>query len=362
MSRKHINALLVLAVIVPLLSATCILVVFVMVLPNSSSGGPFDTGTDDDLGAHSDKNPNHHGQVSTPSNQNNSHLLFILGIVFASGLFVFLIVIVVVVCVWARKAQGYVIGGSSGVVTGKDDCHLTKHSHHKHIFSNKIQEESHSIKWLNEDRKNNSTLVASIPNPPVTTVPVTAQFPGKNISEGGINSDPYQIINGAGDQVNIEVARPQNYGTLSRTHLLSSVDEDGYHFDSLGIDNNAINKEDFCPSFDEVAAPIEKPSDDLEVYDRESGESSPKPSSFKDSYFAEGESATQDKPLEKQLSKQDSFQGLPPFKSFDKYLTLVRLDSTTSLESYSLEDIKKSWRSIEEEDEREKTVVTEKEN
>lgn len=368
MSKKHINAILVLGVIIPLLLSTCILVIFVMVIPNSSISGVSSSNS----GGNSDKHP---GQVSSGESETKSHLLFILGIVFACGLFVFLIVIVTVVCIWARQARGYKLSEHNLVPapSSKDpDCHLTRHTLKKDLLPYEIQSSNgHTSKYLNgKEEKRHSTFVASVPSsPPVTTIPVTAQYPGKNISEGGINTDPYQIVEGSigecksSSSSSRQVSPTQNnYGTLSRTHLLSSFDEDGYHFDSLGIDNPAVSKEDFCPSFDEVPSP--EPGK-LSASSPISGSCSPDPLDSA-SVFSEGDSDTQDKSdgnrtLEKQLSKQDSFQGLPPFKSFDKYLTIVRLDSTTSLDSNTFEDTKRTWDSIEEEDEREEAIVLEEE-
>ncbi|KAK3856546.1 hypothetical protein Pcinc_037139 [Petrolisthes cinctipes] len=367
MSKKHINAILILGVIVPLLLSTCILIVFVMVIPNSSLSGV--SSSDSSVG--SDKHP---GQVSSQQSETKSHLLFTLGIVFACGLFVFLIIIVTVVCIWVRQAQGYKLSEHfTAPPPGKDpECHLTRHTLNKDSLPYDIQDNSRASIYLNgKEEKRHSSFVASIPShPPITTVPVTAQYPGKNISEGGINTDPYQIVQGSRYERNSnssQVSHTQNYGTLSRTHLLSSCDEDGYHFDNLGIDNAAVSKEDFCPSFDEVPSPVVGELTDglLSASNQVSGASSPDPLDS-GSVFTEGDSDTQDKSdnnkvLEKQLSKQDSFQGLPPFKSFDKYLTIVRLDSTTSLDSNTFEDTKKTWSSIEEEDEREETNVIEEE-
>lgn len=371
MSKKHINAILVLGVIIPLLLSTCILVIFVMVIPNSSISGVSSSKS----GGHSDKHP---AQVSSGESETKSHLLFTLGIVFACGLFIFLIVIVTVVCIWARQARGYKLSEDSilPAPNSKDlDCHLTRHTLKKDLLPYEIQgSNSHTSKYLNgKEEKRHSTFVTSIPSsPPVTTVPVTAQYPGKNISEGGINTDPYQIVQGSSGEWNSssstrQVSPAQNYGTLSRTHLLSSFDEDGYHFDSLGIVNPAVSKEDFCPSFDEVPSPVagKLSGGSLHASSPISGSCSPDPLDS-GCVFTEGDSDTQDKAdgnktLEKQLSKQDSFQGLPPFKSFDKYLTIVRLDSTTSLDSTTIEDTKTTWKSIEEEDEGEETIVLEEE-
>lgn len=288
-------------------------------------------------------------QVVISSDDRSRGVLFVLGIIFAGGLFVFLLVIITVVCVWARQARGYAIGQNplydgSVEVAGNEEIQLKDHSNGG-ISSIKLSDSK------KEEKSHNSSLV-NISSPPLKTVVVAGQVKGDNSEYKSGPPDEVLCSQSPGD---IKPTHPQNYGTLSRTRLLSSVDEDGYHIDNLGFDLDGDNSNcDFLPtsSSPETSLLDENTRNLLEKLEEElqkpSGDSitTPPASSKTDSTPGSRESS-----LQRQLTKEDSFQGLPPLNSFDNYLTLVRLDSTTSLSSISLEEAKKQWLSIEEEEE-----------
>lgn len=327
-----------------------------MVLPNSNKRlfnvDNVDSGTTFQL--MSDNKTGHEEQVLTTSSTPSNSVLFILGLIFTFGLFVFLIVIVVAVCIWARQAHGYIFGGepdyrNSTSVARNDECQLTCHNNHENkLFAKRLQKDL-IRNTPKEDTVEHSTLV-TLPSPPVKTVVLSAQVSCTDSREGTLNAEPYHIIDECDVPESIQAAQPQNYGTLSRTHLLSSVDEDGYHFDNLGFECNQDTSADFFPSFDQTESLDTSVLDsstqaDLNKLEKELAESLAESLSTPLSPGFETESFNQKNSQKRQLSKQDSFQGLPPFKSFDKYLTLVSLDSTISLE-----ETKKQWESIEEED------------
>ncbi|KAG7165631.1 hypothetical protein Hamer_G013135 [Homarus americanus] len=313
-----------------------------------------------------DKKKEDREQVVPSSVKTSNSVLLILGLIIACGIFVFLIVIVVVVCIWARQTQGYIIGGkplctSSSIIARNEACQLTHHSQHQ----SKFPEERHrkdEIKGLPKKDDEKLTTLVNLPSPQVKTIAISSQVSCPDLSEGTINPNPYHVIGELKELERSQTAQSQNYGTLSRSHLLSSVDEDGYHIDNLGFDfNEDTVQEEFYPSFNESEYQDIDPLDSNTqgaLYKNEASASyQPGPLSSSD---IEKESSNQESPLKRQLSKQDSFQGLPPFQSFDKYLTLVRIDSTTSIESCTLEETKKEWESIEEEDEENLNVVEEK--
>ena len=152
-----------------------------------------------------------------------------------------------------------------------------------------------------------------------------------------------------------------SYGTLGRSRILSSVDDDGYHFDNLGFGANSDADSD--SPFDNT---FEKFSFDATTTERSQNQSGAEKSNgeiddetLEDSVIlaavdrlekdlqksSQRFSANDEENLtcgedvqlrsasdpEKSIFHQDSFQGLPNQGSFDKYLSLVRLDSTTSL-------------------------------
>lgn len=279
-------------------------------------------------------------------------VLFILGIIFASGLFVFLLVLITVVCVWAQQTRGYVIGrdplyDGSVEVAGNEEIQLKDHSNGgigkcvKQPDSQK-QENSHNLSFVNNS------------SPPLKTIVVCNQVNGENTDLKSGPPDEVLCSQSVGD---LKATHPQNYGTLSRTRLLSSVDEDGYHIDNLGFDLDGDNSNcDFLPTSsspetslldDNTRNLLEKLEEELQ---KPSADSTTSPLASPKTNSASG---SRESSLQRQLTKEDSFQGLPPLNSFDNYLTLVRLDSTTSLSSGSLEEARKQWQSIEEEEENE---------
>lgn len=357
MSYRRITAIEILSLTVPFVVTLCILIVMFMVLPNSSREqfrlDSVDSRTTFQL--MSNNKTRDEEQVPITSSTRSSSVLFILGLIFACGLFVVLVVIVVVVCIWVRQAHGYVVGDepdcrSSASVARNEQCQLTCHSNHE----NKLSAKRLHIEPIRNTSKRHSvehSTFVPLPSPPVKTVALSAQLSCTDLRDDTINNDRFD------EPESIQEAQPKNYGTLSRTHLLSSVDEDGYHIDNLGFECDQVTDTDFLPSFDQTeslgASALDSSTQaDLNKLERELAESLPEcQSSPSSAPNLETESFDQKDSQKGQLTKQDSFQGLPPFKSFDKYLTLVRLDSTNSLESFTLEEIKKHWESIEEGDE-----------
>lgn len=350
MAERHYTAVFLLSVIVPLLVSTIILIIFVMVVPNSESQM---------------ENPNIHlagneskQQVAISfSSQTRSHLLFILGITFACSVFVLLVVFIVVVCRWVRRGKRYAVGSHDFAVTdhpvySSQDCQLKKHT-------GKVHENNHAKYFIHAKKGQvNSVTLAALPTPPVKTVAVTTQVTPQSIKEKKV-SEKCPKFDSKCEVETCPTIQPPNYGTLGRTHLLSIADEDGYHIDNLGFESEEANEEDFISCF-EKQRPLKTLREDTfpGIVNKYDENTEAKGEDIQGASAVEKESSDQIKDHEKQLSKQDSFQGLPPFESFDKYLTLVRLDSTTSLGSYSAEDGKKIWESIEEEDEKVKIKNT----
>lgn len=347
MGQRQFSAALLLSFIVPLLVSTIILIILVMVLPNSELQTESASQNTQSTGNKTKQ------QLSPLSHEAKSRVLFALGIAFAFSLFVFLIVIIALVCTWTRQAKGYTVGGQDCEVTNHvfsdTDCQLTKHTE-GFCESNQTK---NSINVKKDQGK--SITLAALPSPPVKTVAVTTQVAPKNSKEGSVDDDdPNFYIHGP---KNYPVIQPKCYGTLGRTHLLSTVDEDGYHVDNLGFDSEEVTAEEFLPSLDkrQSSATVYQHSfpdvmnESYSTIQPSVGEGQ----GAKGNFVAEIDSSDQENQLQKQLSKQDSFQGLPPLRSFDRYLTLVRLDSDTSLEAYSLEETRRIWKSIDEEDEKE---------
>ena len=343
MARRQFGVFLLLSVIVPLLVSTIILIVVVMVLPNSELQTETE-GQNTQLTGNKSKQ-----QVSPQSYETKSRVVFILGITFASGLFVFLIVFIGVVCTWVRQAGRYAVGDQNCEVTQQVDtgghCQLTKHS------------ENNKTKKSIIAKKNEvgSITLAALPSLPVKTVAVTTQVTTKYLEEKGVDNNSLTF-----DIHELEKhpeVRSKNYGTLGRTHLLSTADEDGYHIDNFGFDSEEANTEEFSSSLGKRPSSFNAFQHNFPDVINQSV-STIQPSTTegqgaKVTSVTEVDSSDQNNPSQKQLSKQDSFQGLPPLRSFDRYLTLVRLDSDTSLESYSMEETRRIWKSIDEEDEKE---------
>lgn len=291
-------------------------------------------------------------QLSPLSQEAKSRVLFALGIAFASSLFVFLIVIITLVCTWARRAKGYSVGDQDCEVTNQvfsnADCQLTKHTE-------RICESSQTKNSINtKENQAQSITLAALPTPPVRTVAVTTQVTPQSSKERSVDdTDPNFFIH---EPKTYPVIQPKCYGTLGRTHLLSTVDEDGYHFDNPGFDSEEGTAEEILPSLDHRQSSATVYQQDFPDIDESYSTVQPsvgEKQGAKADFVAEINSTDQEKQLQKQLSKQGSFQGLPPLRSFDRYLTLVRLDSDTSLEAYSLEETRRIWKSIDEEDEKE---------
>lgn len=343
MSQRRIGAVLLLSVIVPLLMSTIILIIFVMVLPNSSSQM-------ESQNAQSAGNKSKQQVVSSLSSETRSYVLFILGIVFASSLFVFLIVIIVVVCTWVRRSKGYAVSDKDFAVTdhnvfSSQDVKLTKQ------IEKGVEHKQTNNSSDTKRGQVNPVCLAALPTPPLRTVAVTTQVTPKTSKEQTA-SECWPSSGSISGVETCPVVQPKNYGTLGRTHLLSTADEDGYYIDNLGFDPDEGGVDTFISTFDEQS-PSTVYEDGFPNIDSKADENI-----YAEDEVTEGSSAVKveanragEQP-EKQLSKQDSFQGLPPFESFDKYLTLVRLDSSTSIESYSLEDSKTLYESIKEEDEK----------
>ncbi|MPC21511.1 hypothetical protein E2C01_014500 [Portunus trituberculatus] len=312
----------------------------IMVLPNSELQNTQSTGNETKQ------------QLSPLSHEAKSCVLFALGIAFASSLFVFLIVIVILVCTWARRAKGYTVGDQDCEVTNQvfsdADCQLTKHTERfceKKRTKNSISAKKDQLK---------SCSLAALPNPPVRTVAVTTQVTPKNSKEGSVDDDDQNFY--IHEPKSYPVIQPKCYGTLGRTHLLSTVDDDGYHVDNLGFDSEEVTAEEVLPTLDKKQPTATVYQHDFPDINKSYSTIQPsigEGQSVKANFVAEIDSSNQENKLQKQLSKQDSFQGLPPLKSFDRYLTLVRLDSDTSLEAYSLEETRRIWKSIDEDDEEE---------
>lgn len=345
MAQRQFGAVLLLSVIVPLLMSTIILIIVVMILPNSE---PQTESVSQNAQSTGNKDKS---QVSPPSHETKSRVLFILGITFASSLFVFLIVIIAVVCIWVRQARGYVVGDQDCEVTSQvyhgADCQLTKHTE-------KVYESNQTKNTINTRKDHvESITLAALPSPPVRTVAVTTQVTPKNSGKRGVDDNCQNFdIHG---QETCPVVQTKSYGTLGRTQLLSTVDEDGYHIDNLGFESEEASVEQFMSSLGErqYSATVYQHSFP-DVINASFGTIHPSTAEGQSATVAsaaEVDSTDQENPSQKQLAKQDSFQGLPPLRSFDRYLTLVRLDSDTSLESYSLEETRKIWKSIDEEDE-----------
>lgn len=342
MAERHFSAVVILSVIVPLFVATIILIIVVMVVPNSAS--KTESQSDQLTGNKSEQQLG-----ASLSSQNRSHLLFILGIIFASSLFVLLVVVIVVVCRWARRAIGYTVHNQDFAtadhhVYSRQDCQLTKHS--GTVPKTNSEKDSSDIKKGSV----NSVTVAALPTPPVKTVAVTTQVTPQASKEERPDERCPKFDSVSGVET-CPVVQSKNYGTLGRTHLLSTVDEDGYHIDNLGFEPDEADPDEFIASFEKHQSRSTLYEDSFpKIFDKSSENTDIKDKVIHGASAAEIDCSSQGKDPEKQLSKQDSFQGLPPFESFDKYLTLVRLDSSTSIGSVSVEESKKIWESIEEEE------------
>ncbi|KAG0721401.1 hypothetical protein GWK47_046533 [Chionoecetes opilio] len=354
MAKRKFGAILLLSVIVPLLVSTIILIIVVMVLPNSE---PRTESVSQDGQSTGNKTKQ---QLSPLSYKTKSRVLFILGVTFACSLFVFLIVIIAVACAWARKAKGCVVGDQNSEVTSQVynnvDCQLTKHTERV--------SEGNQTKYSINTRKDrvNSITTAAPPCPLVKTVAVPTQVSSRNSGERDVDDNLQNFyIHG---RETCPIVQPTSYGTLGRTHLLSTVDEDGYHVDNLGFDSEEANTEEFLSSLGkrQSSAPGCQQSFPTDISESV-GTIQPSTAERQNTTVAsaEVEYSDQDNKSQKHLSKQDSFQGLPPLRPFDRYLTLVRLDSDTSLESYSLEATRNIWKSIDEEDEKEENMMVQKE-
>lgn len=342
MAERHFGAVVLLSVIVPLLVSTIILIVVVMVVPNSGSHIESQRGQ---LAGNRTKQQ----AASSQSSQTRSHILFILGIIFASSLFVLLILVIVLVCRWARKDKGYAVSSQDFSATDRrvysnQDCQLTKHT-------GTVLEDNYGKVSIDAKKgRVNSVTLAALPTPPVKTVAVTTQVTPQTSKEKKASEKCQNFDSGV---ETCPITQAKNYGTLGRTHLLSTTDEDGYHIDNLGFEPEEGNVQDFISSFEKHQSLRTLYEDSFpESLNKSHENTDVKEEVIQGASAADIESINQGKQPDKQLSKQDSFQGLPPFESFDKYLKLVRLDSSTSLGSYILEDSKKIWESIEEEDDK----------
>ena len=175
-----------------------------------------------------------------------------------------------------------------------------------------------------------------------------------DLCHGELNSSPLPRIapvNASSTLVSRGVA---SYGsTLGRSRLLSSVDDDGYHFDNIGFSDDSI-KENELPIDQTVTSSQQLENIQEDVFDdsimdavdklEKDLQQSPHFGSFPkvgDFYLKGADSSSSldgkqallrrtssDRILTRQNSLHDM---LPHQRSFDKYLSLVRLDSTSSL-------------------------------
>ena len=135
---------------------------------------------------------------------------------------------------------------------------------------------------------------------------------------------------------------PNTYGTLSKTSLLSTEDEDGYYCDNLAyvvndpteadssvsIDNcqvlEAANDSDNSAEIDEVI---------LEAVEKLDNELHNDPIAGSQIELSEEVSEKTSSNTKDKLARQESLKALPRQRSFNKFLSLVRLDSSASITS-----------------------------
>lgn len=289
MAAKRNIIITTLAVIVPVVIIACVLLITFVVMPNANSGEVIV------IRIGSSNITKETEQVRPQNNQ-----LFVVGLVFACGLFVFLLVAIIIAFILAKQARGYVIGSEnleSNLVdtTGNEFRQLTDHK-----FGGKGDQTNVNGTATSDAAKRHSSPVIK------SAAPSSSQ--NLNLAGNLDSNSPHE--SGC-----IQKVRPQSYGTLSRTRLMSSVDEDGYYIDKFDYnlgDISPTDENDGNVIDDEVQSILTNLEEDLQ---------------------GDIEKLQSKTPLKRQLTKQDTFESLPPLKSFDNYLTLVRIDSASNFDS-----------------------------
>lgn len=289
MAAKRNIIITTLAVIVPVVIIACVLLITFVVMPNANSGEVIV------IRIGSSNITKETEQVRPQNNQ-----LFVVGLVFACGLFVFLLVAIIIAFILAKQARGYVIGSEnleSNLVdtTGNEFRQLTDHK-----FGGKGDQTNVNGTATSDAAKRHSSPVIK------SAAPSSSQ--NLNLAGNLDSNSPHE--SGC-----IQKVRPQSYGTLSRTRLMSSVDEDGYYIDKFDYnlgDISPTDENDGNVIDDEVQSILTNLEEDLQ---------------------GDIEKLQNKTPLKRQLTKQDTFESLPPLKSFDNYLTLVRIDSASNFDS-----------------------------
>ena len=125
-----------------------------------------------------------------------------------------------------------------------------------------------------------------------------------------------------------------------RSTILESVDEEGYHFDTVDLTeecDNGIEEINTCEAF--KPPPLKR----LDTFDKNIIAASEERKLQKTSSSSVPSELFQSKPekppLLRRSTTQESFQGLTDLKSFDNYLSIVKVDSVPSFLDLQEDDI-----------------------